>query len=213
MVSGQVQNDVAAPALLGGLVLIVLMIAFTVMQNVFSSSSVASGAVPDAERKALAFVGGGDLLFDWDVSDDHLHVSPELEMHLGLERGALDGRASAMMEIIHPADRDRYRAALDAMIEQRRGRIGQDFRLMARDGSTVWYRLKARPVVNRDGEVVRIVGSFADVTAVHVTQDRLLHDAIHDHLTSLPNRRLLLDRLETTLINARHGGAERASRP
>lgn len=207
VVSGQVQNDVAAPALLGGLVLIVLMIAFTVMQNVFSSSSVASGAVPDAERKALAFVGGGDLLFDWDVSDDHLHVSPELEMHLGLERGALDGRASAMMEIIHPADRDRYRAALDAMIEQRRGRIGQDFRLMARDGSTVWYRLKARPVVNRDGEVVRIVGSFADVTAVHVTQDRLLHDAIHDHLTSLPNRRLLLDRLETTLINARHGGA------
>ncbi|MFY8157652.1 MAG: putative bifunctional diguanylate cyclase/phosphodiesterase, partial [Rhabdaerophilum sp.] len=86
-------------------------------------------------------------------------------------------------------------------------RIGQDFRLMARDGSTVWYRLKARPVVNRDGEVIRIVGSLLDVTAVHTTQDRLLHDAIHDHLTGLPNRRLLLDRLETSLINARHGGA------
>ncbi|MCA3668563.1 MAG: EAL domain-containing protein, partial [Methylobacterium sp.] len=168
---------------------------------------VISGAVPDAERKALAFVGGGDLLFDWDVSDDHMHLSPELEMHLGLERGTLDGRASVLINVIHPADRDRYRAALDAMIEQKRGRIGQDFRLMARDGSTVWYRLKARPVVNRDGEVIRIVGSLLDVTAVHTTQDRLLHDAIHDHLTGLPNRRLLLDRLETSLINARHGGA------
>ncbi|MFM8749893.1 EAL domain-containing protein [Rhabdaerophilum sp.] len=207
VVSGQVTNDVAAPALLGGLVLIVLMIAFTVMQNVFSSGAVISGAVPDAERKALAFVGGGDLLFDWDVSDDHMHLSPELEMHLGLERGTLDGRASVLINVIHPADRDRYRAALDAMIEQKRGRIGQDFRLMARDGSTVWYRLKARPVVNRDGEVIRIVGSLLDVTAVHTTQDRLLHDAIHDHLTGLPNRRLLLDRLETSLINARHGGA------
>ncbi|MCZ8270713.1 MAG: EAL domain-containing protein [Beijerinckiaceae bacterium] len=207
VVSGQVTNDVAAPALLGGLVLIVLMIAFTVMQNVFSSGAVISGAVPDAERKALAFVGGGDLLFDWDVSDDHMHLSPELEMHLGLERGTLDGRASVLINVIHPADRDRYRAALDAMIEQKRGRIGQDFRLMARDGSTVWYRLKARPVVNRDGEVIRIVGSLLDVTAVHTTQDRLLHDAIHDHLTGLPNRRLLLDRLETSLINARHDGA------
>ncbi len=206
VVSGQVTNDVAAPALLGGLVLIVLMIAFTVMQNVFSSGAVISGAVPDAERKALAFVGGGDLLFDWDVSDDHLHLSPELEMHLGLERGALDGRASVLINVIHPADRDRYRAALDAMIEQKRGRIGQDFRLMARDGSTVWYRLKARPVVNRDGEVIRIVGSLLDVTAVHTTQDRLLHDAIHDHLTGLPNRRLLLDRLETALIQARQTG-------
>ncbi len=182
------------------------MIAFTVMQNVFSSGAVISGAVPDAERKALAFVGGGDLLFDWDVSDDHLHLSPELEMHLGLERGALDGRASVLINVIHPADRDRYRAALDAMIEQKRGRIGQDFRLMARDGSTVWYRLKARPVVNRDGEVIRIVGSLLDVTAVHTTQDRLLHDAIHDHLTGLPNRRLLLDRLETALIQARQTG-------
>lgn len=206
VVSGQVTNDIAAPALLGGLVLIVLMIAFTVMQNVFSSGAVISGAVPDAERKALAFVGGGDLLFDWDVSDDHLHLSPELEMHLGLERGALDGRASVLINVIHPADRDRYRAALDAMVEQKRGRIGQDFRLMARDGSTVWYRLKARPVVNRDGEVIRIVGSLLDVTAVHTTQDRLLHDAIHDHLTGLPNRRLMLDRLEGALINARHGG-------
>jgi diguanylate cyclase (GGDEF)-like protein/PAS domain S-box-containing protein len=206
VVSGQVTNDVAAPALLGGLVLIVLMIAFTVMQNVFSSGAVISGAVPDAERKALAFVGGGDLLFDWDVSDDHLHLSPELEMHLGLERGALDGRASVLINVIHPADRDRYRATLDAMIEQKRGRIGQDFRLMARDGSTVWYRLKARPVVNRDGEVIRIVGSLLDVTAVHTTQDRLLHDAIHDHLTGLPNRRLLLDRLETALIQARQNG-------
>jgi diguanylate cyclase (GGDEF)-like protein/PAS domain S-box-containing protein len=206
VVSGQATNDVAAPALLGGLVLIVLMIAFTVMQNVFSSGAVISGAVPDAERKALAFVGGGDLLFDWDVSDDHLHLSPELEMHLGLERGALDGRASVLINVIHPADRDRYRATLDAMIEQKRGRIGQDFRLMARDGSTVWYRLKARPVVNRDGEVIRIVGSLLDVTAVHTTQDRLLHDAIHDHLTGLPNRRLLLDRLETALIQARQNG-------
>ena len=207
VVNGQVVNDVAAPALLGGLVLIVLLIAFTVMQNVFASGSVASGAVPDAERKALAFVGGGDLIFDWDVGDDHLHLSPDLEMHLGLERGSLDGRASSLMEVIHHADRDRYRATLDAMIEQRRGRIAQDLRLMSRDGAVVWYRLKARPVVNRDGEVVRIVGSLTDVTAVHVAQDRLLHDAIHDHLTGLPNRRLLMDRLENTLLALRNPGS------
>jgi diguanylate cyclase (GGDEF)-like protein/PAS domain S-box-containing protein len=213
VVSGQIINDIAAPALLGGLVLIVLLIGFTVMQNVFSSSAVATGAVPDSERKALAFVGGGDLVFDWDVGDDHLHVSPDLEMHLGLERGELDGRAAALIDVIHHVDRDRYRTLLNALIEQRRGRLAQDLRFVARDGSILWYRLKARPVVNREGEVVRIVGTLADVTALHMQQERLLHDAIHDHLTGLPNRRLLLDRLETALAAARHlnGAARPAS--
>ncbi len=203
VISGQITNDIAAPALLGGLVLIVLLIGFTVMQNVFTSSAVATGAVPDAERKALAFVGGGDLVFDWDVADDHLHVSPDLEAHLGLERGDLEGRAAALMEIVHHVDRDRYRTILNTLIEQRRGRVAQDLRLVARDGSISWYRLKARPVVNREGEVVRIVGTMADVTSLHLAQDRLLHDAIHDHLTGLPNRKLLLDRLETALVSAR----------
>jgi diguanylate cyclase (GGDEF)-like protein/PAS domain S-box-containing protein len=203
VISGQVTNEIAAPALLGGLVLVLLLISFTVMQNVFSSGAVVSGAVHDAERKALALVGGGDIIFDWDVSDDYLHVSNDLEAHLGIERGALDGRAAQLMEVIHHADRDRYRAALDQVIEQRRGRIAQDLRLVARDGATVWYRLKARPVVNRDGEVIRIVGTMTDVTSVHVAQERLLLDAIHDHLTGLPNRRLFMDRLETALVGVR----------
>jgi len=210
VVSGQISNEVAAPALLGGLVLIVLLIALTVMQNVFASGAMMSGSIPDSERKALAFIGGGDLVFDWDVSDDHLYLSSDLEVRLGLERGALDGPASALMAVIHHADRDRYRAALDAMIEQRRGRIAQDLRLMARDGVIAWHRLKARPVINRDGEVVRIVGTLTDVTAMHVTQERLLHDAIHDHLTGLPNRRLLMDRLETVLVPLRIPGATAA---
>ena len=210
VVNGHVATEIAAPALLGGLVLVVLLISFTVMQNVFSSGAVASGSVPDAERKALAFVGGGDIIFDWDVSDDHLHVSTDLEMHLGLDRGALDGRAAQLMEVIHHQDRDRYRASLDQILEQRRGRIAQDLRLVARDGATVWYRLKARPVVNRDGEVIRIVGTMTDVTSVHVAQDRLLHDAIHDHLTGLPNRRLLYDRLETALVGVRTNPAQAA---
>lgn len=206
VVNGQIVNDIATPALLGGLVLIVLLIGFTVMQNVFTSSAVATGAVPDAERKALAFVGGGDLVFDWDVNDDHLHVSSELETHLGLERGELEGRASALLDVIHHVDRDRYRTILNAMIEQRRGRIAQDLRFVARDGSVLWYRLKARPVINREGEVVRVVGTLTDVTSIHLAQERLLHDAIHDHLTGLPNRRLLLDRLESALVSMRAGG-------
>ena len=56
--------------------------------------------------------------------------------------------------------------------------------------------MKARPVVGPDGEVIRIVGSLSDVTEIKTSEERLLHDAVHDNLTGLPNRELFFDRLE-----------------
>ena len=52
-----------------------------------------------------------------------------------------------------PADQDRFRAALDSVLDQRRGRLVQDFRLRTPDGHFMWFALKARPVVGSDGEV------------------------------------------------------------
>ena len=163
-VSGAINNDIVGPTLIGGLVLIVMLIGFTVMQNAFASGGLAAGAISDVERKALAVTGANDVIFDWDVPSDHIYVSPEVEAHPGLERGDLEGPASGWLEILHPFERDRYRACLDTLLEQRRGRINEEFRLRASDGHYLWYRLRCRPVVGADGEVVRIVGTLVDVT-------------------------------------------------
>lgn len=95
-VTGSLKNDLVSPALIGGLVLIVMLIGFTVMQNAFASGGFAHGAVSDVERKALALTGSGDIIFDWDVSADRIFVSPEVEAQLGLARGDLEGPASAL---------------------------------------------------------------------------------------------------------------------
>ncbi len=201
-VNGSLTNDLVSPALIGGLVLIVMLIGFTVMQNAFAGGGLAHGAITDAERKALALTGCGDIIFDWDVPSDRVYVSPEVEMQLGLARGTLEGPASAWFDILHPFERDRYRACLDTMLEQRRGRINQEFRLRAADGHYFWFRLKARPVIGQDGEVIRVIGTLADVTEHKMAEMRLLHDAVHDNLTGLPNRELFFDRLGAALLLA-----------
>ncbi len=194
-VTGVITNDIAGPALLGGLVLIVMLIGFTVMQHAFAGG-ITTSIVSDVERRALALTGAGDMIWDWDVSVDKVFTSPETEQMLGLKRGALEGSAAGWLEVLHPLDRDRFRAALDSVLEQRRGRLAQDFRLRTPDGHYLWFTLKARPVVGSDGEVVRLVGTLTDVTEFKTAEERLLHDAVHDNLTGLPNRELFLDRLD-----------------
>ncbi|MEJ2373947.1 MAG: PAS domain-containing protein, partial [Pseudolabrys sp.] len=194
-VTGAVTNDIIGPALLGGLVLIVMLIGFTVMQHAFAGG-ITHGIVSDVERRALAMTGAGDMIWDWDVSADKVYTSPETEHILGLKRGALEGAAAVWLDVLHPLDRDRFRAALDSAVEQRRGRVTQDFRLRAQDGQYAWFTLKARPVVGSDGEVVRLVGTLTDVSDFKKAEERLLFDAVHDNLTGLPNRELFLDRME-----------------
>jgi diguanylate cyclase (GGDEF)-like protein/PAS domain S-box-containing protein len=201
-----ITNDIVGPALLGGLVLIVMLIGFTVMQHAFAGG-VTSGIVSDVERRALALTGAGDMIWDWDVSSDKVFTSPETEALLGLKRGALEGPAARWLDVLHPLDRDRFRAVLDSVLEQRRGRLSQDFRLRTPDGHYLWFAFKARPVVGSDGEVVRLVGTLTDVTEFKNAEERLLHDAVHDNLTGLPNRELFLDRLEGVLAFARADSA------
>ncbi len=202
-VMGVLDNDLVQPALNGGLVLLVLLFSFTIMQHAFSGGILSQGIVSDSERRALAVVGSGDIVWDWDVPRDRIHTSGEAEKILGLKQGSLDGHARDWLEVLHPQDRDRFSSTLDAVIDQRRGRVNQSFRLRADDGHYRWFNLRARPVVGTDGEVVRCVGTLLDTTDQRNAEERMLHDAVHDNLTGLANRELLHDRLGSAMIRTK----------
>jgi diguanylate cyclase (GGDEF)-like protein/PAS domain S-box-containing protein len=206
---GQISNDLASPGLIGGLVLIVMLIGFTIMQSAFSSGGSLRAGGADAERRALAMTGCGDAIFDWNVGSDQIYVSAELEAQLGLERGTLEGPASGWLDVLHPLDRDRYAAGLDGLLHQRSGRIQHDIRLRGADGHYSWFLLKARPVIGAQGEIVRVIGALSDVTDSKAAEERILHDAIHDNLTGLPNRELFFDRLDAALTQGRRPGSPR----
>jgi diguanylate cyclase (GGDEF)-like protein/PAS domain S-box-containing protein len=195
-VAGEIDNDFVQPALNGGLVLLVLLIGFTVMQHAFAATSISPALAKDVERDVLALAGSGDIFWDWDVAADRVDCGEEAEIRLGLDRGDLQGPPQDWFAVLHPQDRDRFRATLDATVEQRRGRINDTFRLRGVDGHYRWFRLRARPVIGTTGEIVRCVGTLNDVTEQKTVEERLLHDSVYDNLTGLPNRHIFLDRIE-----------------
>jgi len=202
---GQVTSNLAAQSLVGGLILIILLIGFTVMQHAFTGGGLAGGELADASRRALALTGAGDIIFDWDIARDHVRVGTEAEAILGYPKGRLEGVPSDFIEHIHTADRDLFVTTVDRFCVQRRGRLSLDLRLRANDGHFHWFRMRARPIVGEDGAVLRLMGTLSDITDSRLTEERLLQDAIHDTLTGLPNRRLLLDRIDLMLALMREG--------
>jgi len=202
-ITGMLDNDIAQPALGGGLILIILLIGFTVMQHAFAGGALHQGLFSDLERQALAVSGSGDTVWDWDVLRDRVVTRPDISLELGLAPNSLGGAARNWLPVLHSDDRDTFRTTLDVVLEHRRGKIAQNFRLRGADGHYHWFALRARPVIGSDGEVIRCVGTMVDVTEQKKSEERLLHDAVHDNLTGLPNRELFMNRLEAIISIAR----------
>jgi len=195
-VTGYLDNDVVQPALAGGLVLIVLLIGFTVMQHAFSGGGINQGLFSNLERQALAIMGTDNIVWDWDVSRDQVITSPDLASYLGSSAKRLAGPMRNWLPAMHTEDKDRFRIALDSILDTRSGRLGETFRLRSGDGQYRWFSLHARPIIGTDGEIIRCIGMMVDVTKLKRTEERLLQNSIQDTLTGLPNKQLFLDRLQ-----------------
>ena len=97
------------------------------------------------------------------------------------------------------------RVKFDATLDAARDAPGDDVmvlshRLTHADGSTRWFSRRIT-AMHRDvkGSVVQVVGVLRDITDEMAVEKRLKHSALHDSLTGLPNRALLVDRLNGAL--------------
>ncbi|WP_246737698.1 GGDEF and EAL domain-containing protein [Nordella sp. HKS 07] len=122
---------------------------------------------------------------------------------LGLRKGSLkDKTPESWLEVIHPADRSAYLAAIEEAERRGQGGFSQEFRLRRGDGTYRWFLLRARAIPGPEQRAARCIGTLSDITATRRAQDQLLSDAVHDRVTGLPNRALLVDRIEREISAA-----------
>ncbi|WP_336294755.1 EAL domain-containing protein [Bartonella sp. CB169] len=195
-IEGYLNNDIIQPALAGGLVLIVLLISFTVMQQTFSNDAFHEGIFSDLEQQVLAAKGAGNIIWDWNIERDRIVVHPNMSTLFGTETHKLNGSMRNWISALHHDDRERFQAILDIILKNKKGRIDQIFRLSSGGGYYHWFSLRARPAMQKDGKITRVIGTIVNITNHKKAEERLLHDAIHDSLTGLPNQQIFLDRLQ-----------------
>lgn len=159
------------------------------------------------ERYALAAKGAADGIWDWDLATDRVYYSPRWRGMLGLTADLVSGVPADWFDRVHPREVDALQAALQSYLDGHSEHFTAEFRMLHSDNEYVW--VSATGLLVRDeatGRPRRLVGSMSDVSERKRAEEKLIHDALYDSVTGLPNRALLLDRIEQTLQRRRLTG-------
>jgi diguanylate cyclase (GGDEF)-like protein len=103
------------------------------------------------------------------------------------------------LSIIHPDDIFEYHESLKASRKQMLP-WSNEFRVVTDGGKPKWMKVQALPEKYDDGRIVWH-GYLQDVTALKADEAQIRQMAYNDTLTGLPNRRLLLDRLQQSIVS------------
>lgn len=161
-----------------------------------------------------------DLIYTLDHEGCFIFINGRVESLLGYLRNELIG--SHYTVIVHEEDLEHAVYAFTERRSDDRATSNIEIRLKCKNNG--YRHFESRHIVamlsamgiykkgqdGQEGQSKRFMGTYGvarDVTERKIAEDTINFQALHDHLTHLPNRRLFKDRLELSLIQSkRYGG-------
>jgi diguanylate cyclase (GGDEF)-like protein/PAS domain S-box-containing protein len=163
-----------------------------------------------------------DIIYTLDRTGCFTFVNGRIESLLGWTREELIG--SPYFTIVHDDDRDQAIYAFNEKRTDHRATTNLEIRLKCKKGSehrtfedrqvvtmlsaVGMYETKtgSNDAVEQTKRYLGTYGVARDITERKLAEETISFQALHDHLTHLPNRRLFRDRLELAIIQSKRSG-------
>ncbi len=160
----------------------------------------AEGAMRDSELKfRTVFDAAAIGVLTVDLRGRIDAANPTAEQLGRYGSGELIGRP--LVTLIHPEDEETL-TGVSELLMGRRERCDVEHRFLRSDETSAWCRTVMALVRAPDGGPAYAIAMLEDISDRKEAEDELMRRALHDPLTGLPNRRLLLDRLAVDIARS-----------
>lgn len=105
--------------------------------------------------------------------------------------------------VIFPEDLGNTLVKIHELISGRTANCQMEQRYLHKTGRTVWASWSVSTTGDTKSKVPNLIFQIQDITARKLAEEKLQHEATHDVLTGLPNRKMFLNRLTDALTAAR----------
>lgn len=183
------------------LTLVVMMLLISVLQ---SERNLAERALRDNQKKLQSVIDGAlDGIVTINQAGQLVEFNPAAERIFGYKKSEVLGRQLAEV-MIPPSLRNLHNTKHREFVETGIKHIFDrraEFTGMRSDGSEFPLELTLTAVKDH-GEIL-VTGFLRDITQQKKAQQEIENIAYYDVLTGLPNRRLLIDRFQRAVVNAK----------
>lgn len=150
------------------------------------------------EKYRSIFENASEGIFQTTPDGRYVSANPALAKIYGYDS------PSELMIQIHNIDRQLYvdpnRRVEFLRAIDKHGSVSEfESQVYGADGTTIWVSENGRAVHDAEGILLYYEGTVEDVTDRKITKEKLVHDALHDILTGLPNRALFMERLSEAI--------------
>lgn len=177
------------------------------VRNLLQLTSLARELKASEERLRLVMEATGEGIWDWQIPSGMIVHNAAWPLMLGLDESLLTHPMDDFINRVHAQDLPAVQQAIQRCLAEGADYVSEH-RLRFKDSHYIWVLDRGR-VVERsaDGSPLRMVGSMKNIDERKRSEAEIHRLAFYDALTSLPNRRLLIDRLQLTIAKKRRSQA------
>ncbi|NLY76158.1 MAG: EAL domain-containing protein [Firmicutes bacterium] len=143
------------------------------------------------ERYSLVVEAAGIGIWAWEAQTKKWFFSSECHKILEILPQSVHEFFQQIQARIHPDDYQAVYRQWKTYQNKKTGHYETEHRILLPNGEVRWVHALIKGVWTMDGKLIRMAGSYLNITKLKEYQHQLQYLAYHDSLTGLPNRLML----------------------